>query len=161
MMFPDRAPSDQYLYTTFVGGSRNKDLAGASVYVLFYFILILDLHSEMEKWVKLHSSTENLSFFPYTCIVTSWKKLWPRIWGSCWVQMGNQPLWSKCTCPFFFTFVLNISYVSHLNFQDNYTFDALRIFLYTKLQAYLLGKCFSIIWPWLSLSHWSYRKDGG
>ncbi|XP_074564525.1 protoporphyrinogen oxidase 2 [Curcuma longa] len=31
MMFPDRAPSDQYLYTTFVGGSRNKDLAGASV----------------------------------------------------------------------------------------------------------------------------------
>ncbi|WOL02429.1 protoporphyrinogen oxidase, chloroplastic/mitochondrial [Canna indica] len=31
MMFPDRAPSDQYLYTTFIGGSRNKDLAGASL----------------------------------------------------------------------------------------------------------------------------------
>ncbi|KAJ6776907.1 PROTOPORPHYRINOGEN OXIDASE [Salix koriyanagi] len=30
MMFPDRAPKDQYLYTTFVGGSRNKDLAKAS-----------------------------------------------------------------------------------------------------------------------------------
>ncbi|KAK1266008.1 hypothetical protein QJS04_geneDACA016680 [Acorus gramineus] len=30
MMFPDRAPNDQYLYTTFVGGSRNRDLAGAS-----------------------------------------------------------------------------------------------------------------------------------
>ncbi|PRQ54205.1 putative protoporphyrinogen oxidase [Rosa chinensis] len=30
MMFPDRAPSDQYLYTTFVGGSRNKELAKAS-----------------------------------------------------------------------------------------------------------------------------------
>lgn len=29
MMFPDRAPSDQYLYTTFVGGSRNRALAGA------------------------------------------------------------------------------------------------------------------------------------
>lgn len=29
MMFPDRAPNDQYLYTTFVGGSRNRDLAGA------------------------------------------------------------------------------------------------------------------------------------
>ncbi|CAN0925276.1 Protoporphyrinogen oxidase 2 [Linum grandiflorum] len=30
MMFPDRAPNDQYLYTTFVGGSRNKELAKAS-----------------------------------------------------------------------------------------------------------------------------------
>lgn len=30
MMFPDRAPSDLYLYTTFVGGSRNKELASAS-----------------------------------------------------------------------------------------------------------------------------------
>ncbi|XP_008783797.2 protoporphyrinogen oxidase, mitochondrial isoform X3 [Phoenix dactylifera] len=29
MMFPNRAPNDQYLYTTFVGGSRNRDLAGA------------------------------------------------------------------------------------------------------------------------------------
>lgn len=32
MMFPDRAPHDQYLYTTFVGGSRNRDLARASLY---------------------------------------------------------------------------------------------------------------------------------
>lgn len=31
VMFPDRAPSDMYLYTTFVGGSRNKDLAKASL----------------------------------------------------------------------------------------------------------------------------------
>ncbi|CAN6449118.1 unnamed protein product [Victoria cruziana] len=31
MMFPDRAPSDQYLYTTFIGGTRNRDLAGASL----------------------------------------------------------------------------------------------------------------------------------
>ncbi|THU53367.1 hypothetical protein C4D60_Mb10t13650 [Musa balbisiana] len=31
MMFPDRSPHDQYLYTTFVGGSRNRDLAGASL----------------------------------------------------------------------------------------------------------------------------------
>lgn len=30
MMFPDRAPKDLYLYTTFVGGSRNKELAKAS-----------------------------------------------------------------------------------------------------------------------------------
>ncbi|KAG2710573.1 hypothetical protein I3843_04G033400 [Carya illinoinensis] len=30
MMFPDRAPNDLYLYTTFVGGSRNSDLAKAS-----------------------------------------------------------------------------------------------------------------------------------
>ncbi|XP_052197640.1 protoporphyrinogen oxidase, mitochondrial [Diospyros lotus] len=30
MMFPDRAPSDLYLYTTFVGGTRNKELAKAS-----------------------------------------------------------------------------------------------------------------------------------
>ncbi|CAL5368499.1 unnamed protein product [Camellia sinensis] len=30
MMFPDRAPSDLNLYTTFVGGSRNKELAKAS-----------------------------------------------------------------------------------------------------------------------------------
>ncbi|KAL3624322.1 hypothetical protein CASFOL_033138 [Castilleja foliolosa] len=29
MMFPDRAPSDVYLYTTFVGGSRNPELAKA------------------------------------------------------------------------------------------------------------------------------------
>ncbi|KAJ4790526.1 Protoporphyrinogen oxidase [Rhynchospora pubera] len=34
MMFPDRAPSDQYLYTTFIGGSRNRDLAGAPLHVL-------------------------------------------------------------------------------------------------------------------------------
>ncbi|KAH9792050.1 protoporphyrinogen oxidase 2 [Citrus sinensis] len=30
MMFPDRVPKDLYLYTTFVGGSRNKELAKAS-----------------------------------------------------------------------------------------------------------------------------------
>ncbi|XAR51980.1 Protoporphyrinogen oxidase [Bertholletia excelsa] len=30
MMFPDRAPNGLYLYTTFVGGSRNKELAKAS-----------------------------------------------------------------------------------------------------------------------------------
>ncbi|XP_057437477.1 protoporphyrinogen oxidase 2, chloroplastic/mitochondrial [Lotus japonicus] len=30
IMFPDRAPSDLYLYTTFVGGSRNMELAQAS-----------------------------------------------------------------------------------------------------------------------------------
>lgn len=33
MMFPDRAPSDVYLYTTFVGGSRNRELAKASRYL--------------------------------------------------------------------------------------------------------------------------------
>ncbi|KAF5763579.1 putative protoporphyrinogen oxidase [Helianthus annuus] len=30
MMIPDRASEDVYLYTTFVGGSRNKELAKAS-----------------------------------------------------------------------------------------------------------------------------------
>ncbi|XP_049395270.1 protoporphyrinogen oxidase, mitochondrial [Solanum stenotomum] len=30
MMFPDRAPNNVYLYTTFVGGSRNRELAKAS-----------------------------------------------------------------------------------------------------------------------------------
>ncbi|WJX81214.1 Acyl-coenzyme A oxidase 2 [Trifolium repens] len=30
MMFPDRAPSDMYLYTTFIGGTRNRELARAS-----------------------------------------------------------------------------------------------------------------------------------
>ncbi|KAL7140620.1 hypothetical protein ABFS83_08G001000 [Erythranthe nasuta] len=30
MMFPDRAPADVHLYTTFVGGSRNPELAKAS-----------------------------------------------------------------------------------------------------------------------------------
>ncbi|XP_030476902.2 protoporphyrinogen oxidase, mitochondrial isoform X1 [Syzygium oleosum] len=30
MMFPDRAPNDLYLYTTFIGGSRNRELAKAS-----------------------------------------------------------------------------------------------------------------------------------
>lgn len=32
MMFPDRAPGDLYLYTTFIGGSRNTELAKASTY---------------------------------------------------------------------------------------------------------------------------------
>ncbi|MQL71133.1 hypothetical protein Taro_003457 [Colocasia esculenta] len=43
MMFPDRAPSDQYLYTTFIGGSRNRDLAGASPEELKKIVLS-DLH---------------------------------------------------------------------------------------------------------------------
>ncbi|GMI86869.1 MATERNAL EFFECT EMBRYO ARREST 61 [Hibiscus trionum] len=30
VMFPDRAPNNLYLYTTFVGGSQNKELANAS-----------------------------------------------------------------------------------------------------------------------------------
>ncbi|XP_004515432.1 protoporphyrinogen oxidase 2 [Cicer arietinum] len=30
MMFPDRAPSDLHLYTTFIGGTRNRELAQAS-----------------------------------------------------------------------------------------------------------------------------------
>lgn len=29
MTFPDRAPNNLYLYTTFVGGSRNRELAKA------------------------------------------------------------------------------------------------------------------------------------
>ncbi|GKE01568.1 protoporphyrinogen oxidase, mitochondrial isoform X1, partial [Tanacetum coccineum] len=39
MMFPDRAPDNLYLYTTFVGGSRNKELAKASrfAFSLLYF----------------------------------------------------------------------------------------------------------------------------
>jgi hypothetical protein len=36
MMFPDRAPDDQYLYTTFVGGSHNRDLAGAPTYKSYF-----------------------------------------------------------------------------------------------------------------------------
>lgn len=32
MMFPDRAPSDLYLYTTFIGGTQNRELAQASTY---------------------------------------------------------------------------------------------------------------------------------
>ncbi|KAK4803435.1 hypothetical protein SAY86_003252 [Trapa natans] len=31
VMFPDRAPRDLYLYTTFIGGSRNSELAKASM----------------------------------------------------------------------------------------------------------------------------------
>lgn len=42
MMFPDRSPHDQYLYTTFVGGSRNRDLAGASLYGKFWVLLFFD-----------------------------------------------------------------------------------------------------------------------
>uniref|UniRef100_A0A0E0H2G2 Protoporphyrinogen oxidase n=1 Tax=Oryza nivara TaxID=4536 RepID=A0A0E0H2G2_ORYNI len=34
MMFPDRAPNDQYLYTSFIGGSHNRDLAGAPTAIL-------------------------------------------------------------------------------------------------------------------------------
>ncbi|KAF9601682.1 hypothetical protein IFM89_021812 [Coptis chinensis] len=45
MMFPDRVPSDVHLYTTFVGGSRNKELAKASVYVILYAC----------EWVILHA----------------------------------------------------------------------------------------------------------
>ncbi|KAJ7013862.1 protoporphyrinogen oxidase [Populus alba x Populus x berolinensis] len=42
MMFPDRAPKNLYLYTTFVGGSRNKELAKASTYKklqTFHFVI--------------------------------------------------------------------------------------------------------------------------
>ncbi|TYH76538.1 hypothetical protein ES332_D04G093400v1 [Gossypium tomentosum] len=35
VMFPDRAPNNLYLYTTFVGGNRNKELAKASTH--FYW----------------------------------------------------------------------------------------------------------------------------
>lgn len=70
MMFPDRAPSDLYLYTTFVGGSRNKELASASTwgsfnapfffflstfYLLFtlliFFLLILSSYRDELKQV--------------------------------------------------------------------------------------------------------------
>ncbi|XP_024311696.1 protoporphyrinogen oxidase 2, chloroplastic/mitochondrial isoform X2 [Brachypodium distachyon] len=34
MMFPDRAPNDQHLFTTFVGGSHNRDLAAAPTAIL-------------------------------------------------------------------------------------------------------------------------------
>ncbi|XP_048558064.1 protoporphyrinogen oxidase, mitochondrial [Triticum urartu] len=38
MMFPDRAPNDQYLFTTFIGGSHNRDLAGAPTPILKRFV---------------------------------------------------------------------------------------------------------------------------
>lgn len=33
-MFPDRAPSDEMLFTTFIGGSRNRDFASSSTKIL-------------------------------------------------------------------------------------------------------------------------------
>lgn len=63
MMFPDRAPNDLYLYTTLVGGSRNKELAKASTYgsftsfhllppfaIKFIYFLFIWKHSGTNIW---------------------------------------------------------------------------------------------------------------
>jgi hypothetical protein len=38
-MFPDRAPAGQVVFTTFIGGSRNRALAAAPLYVATIFLL--------------------------------------------------------------------------------------------------------------------------
>lgn len=66
MMFPDRAPSNVYLYTTFVGGSRNRELAKASRFLksqfgcsLIYFVPIIlndDVAVDFSSQVNLFNS---------------------------------------------------------------------------------------------------------
>lgn len=61
MMFPDRAPDDQYLYTTFVGGSQNRDLAGAPTYKSYFddlcCFLIFKLDRSNSVLIQVYSET--------------------------------------------------------------------------------------------------------
>jgi hypothetical protein len=61
MMFPDRAPDDQYLYTTFVGGSHNRDLAGAPTYKSYFddlcCFLIFKLDRSNSVLIQVYSET--------------------------------------------------------------------------------------------------------
>jgi hypothetical protein len=54
MMFPDRAPSDMYLYTTFIGGTRNRELARASTYLNCYTLFLI-IYSAQSYMYLLHS----------------------------------------------------------------------------------------------------------
>ena len=82
MMFPDRAPDDQYLYTTFVGGSHNRDLAGAPTYKSYFDCLCSFSILARFSW-------------SYTCTGLFWNNLWLLTLKSSWVSRGNQLLWSK------------------------------------------------------------------
>lgn len=64
MMFPDRAPDDQYLYTTFIGGNRNRDLAGASTYSLCAFQCFTC--RGLLVWFISFKSKINLNYLLYT-----------------------------------------------------------------------------------------------
>ncbi|KAJ4841649.1 Pyridoxine/pyridoxamine 5'-phosphate oxidase 2 [Turnera subulata] len=70
MMFPDRAPDDLYLYTTFVGGSRNKELAKAST----SFTLLNGSHFFWSKGFPLYGRN-------YDVVVEAIEKLEKRLPG--------------------------------------------------------------------------------
>lgn len=73
MMFPDRAPNDLYLYTTFVGGSRNMELARASTYEKLQcinttvFRSATFYHTRAHFYTEIHKSTLNYSY--YCCVL--------------------------------------------------------------------------------------------
>jgi hypothetical protein len=59
MMFPDRAPSDMYLYTTFIGGTRNRELARASTYLYCYTLFVI-IYSAQSFMYPLHSLYQSI-----------------------------------------------------------------------------------------------------
>lgn len=106
MMFPDRAPSDLYLYTTFIGGSRNQELAKASRLPLsLYFPRPCSIFAYV---VVMHISIM-LFFFCYffccnclqgfTCLIVvemNWSRSWLLILDNYWVRKGSQHSLSMC-----------------------------------------------------------------
>ncbi|KAK9120036.1 hypothetical protein Scep_018129 [Stephania cephalantha] len=68
-MFPERAPSDVYLYTTFVGGSRDRNLAKASVDELKQ-VVTSDLR-------KLLGAEGEPALFKYRPCCFYWSKAFP------------------------------------------------------------------------------------
>ncbi|XP_048317815.2 protoporphyrinogen oxidase, mitochondrial isoform X4 [Ziziphus jujuba] len=65
MMFPDRAPNDLYLYTTFVGGSRNKELANSSTDELKHVVI-----SDLRQLLGAEGEPKFVNHF-------YWKKAFP------------------------------------------------------------------------------------
>lgn len=85
MMFPDRAPSDLYLYTTFVGGSRNKELASASTWGSFNAPFFFSFPHFI-----CYSLFWSFSCWFYRLIETNWSRLSPLTFDSCWEQKESQ-----------------------------------------------------------------------
>ncbi|KAL5214568.1 hypothetical protein ABZP36_003720 [Zizania latifolia] len=86
MMFPDRAPNDQYLYTSFIGGSYNRDLAGAPTDILKQLVTsdlrkLLGIEGQ-PTFVKSRASASSAARATASGSGRFWKGGIARRWGS-------------------------------------------------------------------------------
>ena len=156
-MFPNRASNDEYLYTTFIGGSRNRELAKSSTLVA---LLGFHYYANKQKNILLPlSSSTNCFCFIFTSVLflhdatklsfscfpgMSWSKLLHRISDSCWELKGSPLLSSTQTSIYILPLLIVLIRNKCQELSRLFTLSSGT--LYVQWQPFLLEQSISLIW---------------